>query len=377
MIVACPGCSARYQIEPDRLRPEGVRLRCTRCEAVFRVSPPPATATSGPPAVATPSAPAPTPAPQPEASKEPAPSLSPPMSRPAPPVAPSPPVDRERMVLIADPEVEQGKSTASALAQWGLQPTLVHDGVEAILAIQCEIVKRNESLRDINVVLVGAIHDRTRYRRPPEEIYGADAYIERQELPDSLRSILQGFGMLSSAPEPPPVSATAVTPSTPPVVAPTPVTAPPPAMEPAPPAPAPTPAPVPPPAMAPIVEAIPEPEIPAVPEIVESVGSVEPPVAMSTPESVAPSEPASGDPEIDEQIEQAERLARIVVSDIVLYSKDKFEAAVEAGNVLEAMQPEIAEGRSLFTARIDPSVQEIRDFLQEELLRVAAARGKP
>jgi CheY-like chemotaxis protein len=300
--------------------------------------------------------------------------------------------------LIADPEVEQGKSTASALAQWGLQPTLVHDGVEAILAIQrllpraividaalpkmfgfqiCEIVKRNESLRDIHVVLVGAIHDRTRYRRPPEEIYGADAYIERQELPDSLRPILQGFGILSSAPEPPPVSATAATPSTPPVVAPTPVTAPPPAMEPAPPAPAPTPAPVPPPAMAPIVEAIPEPEIPAVPEIVESVGSVEPPVAMPTPDSVAPPEPASGNPEIDEQIEQAERLARIVVSDIVLYSKDKFEAAVEAGNVLEAMQPEIAEGRSLFTARIDPSVQEIRDFLQEELLRVAAARGKP
>jgi CheY-like chemotaxis protein len=300
--------------------------------------------------------------------------------------------------LIADPEVEQGKSTASALAQWGLQPTLVHDGVEAILAIQrllpraividaalpkmfgfqiCEIVKRNESLRDIHVVLVGAIHDRTRYRRPPEEIYGADAYIERQELPDSLRPILQGFGILSSAPEPPPVSATAATPSTPPVVAPTPVTAPPPAMEPAPSAPAPTPAPVPPPAMAPVVEAIPEPEIPAVPEIVESVGSVEPPVAMPTPESVSPPEPASGNPEIDEQIEQAERLARIVVSDIVLYSKDKFEAAVEAGNVLEAMQPEIAEGRSLFTARIDPSVQEIRDFLQEELLRVAAARGKP
>jgi hypothetical protein len=129
--------------------------------------------------------------------------------------------------------------------------------------------------------------------------------------------------------------------------------------------------------MAPVVEAIPEPEIPAVPEIVESVGSVEPPVAMPTPDSVAPPEPASGNPEIDEQIEQAERLARIVVSDIVLYSKDKFEAAVEAGNVLEAMQPEIAEGRSLFTARIDPSVQEIRDFLQEELLRVAAARGKP
>jgi hypothetical protein len=66
-----------------------------------------------------------------------------------------------------------------------------------------------------------------------------------------------------------------------------------------------------------------------------------------------------------------------VVSDIVLYSSEKFEAAVRAGNVLEAMQPEIAEGRSLFAARVDPSIQEMRDFLTEELLRVAEASGKP
>ena len=283
------------------------------------------------------------------------------------------------MVLIADPEVEQGKSTASALAQWGLQPALVHDGVEAILAIQrllpraividaalpkmfgfqiCEIVKRNESLRDIHVVLVGAIHDRTRYRRPPGEIYGADAYIERQDLPESLRSILQGFGMLSSAPQSPvAIPAAAAIPSTPPVVAsaPTPVVA----------------------SDAPAVEEIPAAEIPAVPKVVEPVGSTEPPVAQQAPESVTPPAPASEDPGIDEKVEQAERLARIVVSDIVLYSKEKFEAAVQAGNVLEAMQPEIAEGRSLFAARVDASIQEMRDFLTEELLRVAEARGKP
>ncbi|HEX9814096.1 MAG TPA: hypothetical protein VGB31_04010 [Myxococcota bacterium] len=238
------------------------------------------------------------------------------------------------MVLIADPEIEQGKSTASALARWGLQPALVHDGVEAILAIQrllpraividaalpkmfgfqiCEIVKRNESLRNIKVVLVGAIHDRARYRRPPEEIYGADAYIERQELPDSLRSILQGFGMLVSVAQEPPVSAAAATPLAPPVPA---------------------------------------------------------PASAVTPA------PTAADPGIREKIEQAERLARIVVSDIVLYSKEKFEAAVQAGNVLEAMQPEIAEGRSLFTARVEPAIQEMRDFLADELLRVATLRGK-
>jgi len=277
------------------------------------------------------------------------------------------------MVLIADPEVEQGKSTASALAQWGLQPALVHDGVEAILAIQrllpraivldaalpkmfgfqiCEIVKRNESLRDIHVVLVGAIHDRTRYRRPPEEIYGADAYIERQDLPESLRSILQEFGMLSSTSQAPVVPTAAAIPLTPPVVASAPTSA-------------------------PAAEEMPAAAIPAAPKVVEPVGSTEPPATQQTLESVAPPAPISEDPGIAEKVEQAERLARIVVSDIVLYSKEKFEAAVQAGNVLEAMQPEIAEGRSLFTARVDASIQEMRDFLTEELLRVAEARGKP
>ncbi|MBW2716088.1 MAG: zinc-ribbon domain-containing protein [Deltaproteobacteria bacterium] len=409
MIVACPGCKARYEIEPERLRPEGIRMRCSRCEAVFRVSHPPATAESAgasPPATTPPVA-----MPQPEAAGVPAPSLPPPMSSPAPPSAPSAPIQGERLVLIADPEIEQGKSTASALAQWGLQPALVHDGVEAILAIQrllpraividaalpkmfgfqiCEIVKRNESLRDIHVVLVGAIHDRSRYRRQPEEIYGADAYIERQDLPESLRPILEGFGMLSSADPPPLAPAAASIPPAPPVAAPALTTVPaavaipevevpaaaaippaPPVAAPAPPVAAPA------PTMAPAAEAFAKAEAPTTPETVESIGPTAPPAPQQTPKSVAPASPTAEDAGVAEQIEQAERLARIVVSDIVLYSNEKFEAAVQAGKVLEAMQSEIAEGRSLFAARVDPSIQEMRDFLSEELLRVAEAKGKP
>ena len=165
--------------------------------------------------------------------------------------------------------------------------------------------------------------------------------------------------MLPAAAQRPTAAAAAATPPATPVPAPAPVMTPPPVTAPAPPpamapaAPAPTPAPVAPPLTAPVVEAIPE------------------------PETVAHPEPDSAGPKVDGRVEQAERLARIVVSDIVLYSKEKFEAAVAAGNVLEAMQPELAEGRSLFAARVDPAIQEMRDFLQEELLRVAAARGKP
>ena len=40
MIAACPKCAARYRIERERLEAGAVRLRCARCEAVFRVRPP-------------------------------------------------------------------------------------------------------------------------------------------------------------------------------------------------------------------------------------------------------------------------------------------------------------------------------------------------
>ena len=124
--------------------------------------------------------------------------------------------DPHKRVLIAHPEVEAGKAGRRRARELGLSPLLVHDGVEAMLQIQrtlprvvvldaalpkmfgfqiCEIMKRNEQLRAIPVVLIGAIHDQDRYRRPPEELYGADAYVERHQLPDALAELLARFGI--------------------------------------------------------------------------------------------------------------------------------------------------------------------------------------
>lgn len=354
MIAACPKCSARYRIEKGRLRPEGARLRCSRCEAVFRVRPPEAESASAPPV------------PQPKTSPPPvsgegareqpvaaragvSPTGTPGVAtqgsaRPGSHIdisaddgPPAPAADRERLVLIADPMIEEGKATASTLAAWGLQPILVHDGVEAILTIQrtlprsavidaalpkmygfqiCELLKRNESLRHINVVLVGAIHDRNRYRRSPTELYGADAYLERPQLPDALWPILHGFGM--------PLAGG-------------------------------TPAPEPAPAAPPRPSAAPEAPTPE-------------------PKTIPAPTPAVGDATLGAEFAKAERLARIIVSDIVLYNQEKFDAAVEADNVLAAMDSELEEGRGLFAQRIDARVRESKDFLNEEMLRVARMR---
>jgi len=353
MIAACPTCGARYRIDVSKLRPEGARLRCARCEAVFRVRPPAepelprATAAPAPPPAMTfddgdapvaprsraPSAPVAAPA---RASVQPEPTA---------PAAPrSAPRDRERLVLVADSQPDSGKALVATLASWGCETLLVHDGVEAILNVQrslprvvvldaalpkmfgfqvCELMKRNESLRGIQVVLVGAIHDQQRYRRPAGDLYGADVYVERHELPGALAPLLEGFGieLRGSAPQ----------------------------------APARSPEPLPP-------AAEPLPRRAAPPERPQSA-----PPRAATPR-------ASADP-LDDARAQAERLARIIVSDIVLYNASKFEAGVRSGDVIAALDAELDEGRSLFAARIDPRVGTADEFLQRELLRVARARG--
>jgi CheY-like chemotaxis protein len=206
----------------------------------------------------------------------------------------------------------------------------------------CELLKRNESLRDINVVLVGAIHDHNRYRRSPTELYGADAYLELPQLPDALWPILHGFGMPlaggTPAPAPPGESAVAFEEPSAPPAAPEAVAAPEPAPE--------------------LPPAVP---VPATPP-------------TAAPPPAVPAAAAAADPALDAEIAKAERLARIVVSDIILYNQEKFEAAIQADNVLTAMDAELGEGRTLFAQRIDARVRESRDFLTEELLRVAGMR---
>jgi CheY-like chemotaxis protein len=275
----------------------------------------------------------------PLASPTPTEPASPPTPTPASPVRAgstlsdqSASIDRTKLVLIADSDIEAGKRLAGSVASWGLHPILVHDGVEAMLMIQrmlpatvvldaalpkmfgfqiCEVIKRNESLRDTHVVLIDAVHDRDRYRRPPTEIYGADVYVERSDLSASLIPALRRFGLAVAAPPPPAVQ----------------------------------------PALA----------VPVTPEVVPVAGA---------PQAASPT--VDG---LDDERAKAERLARIIVSDIVLYNSAEFEAAVDAGNVLVALGGVLEEGRALFRQRIDERVRAGRSYIEQELLRVAAERA--
>ena len=166
------------------------------------------------------------------------------------------------------------------------------------------------------MVLVGSIHHPDRYRRPPEELYGADAYVEEPDLPDGLL---------------PALAATAASD-----------------------------------VRAPRARG-PRRRAPRA-----GPRRRRPPPGPSRGPRRAPRRVDDG---LGEQRDKAERLARIIVSDIVLYNEEKFAAALRAGNVLEALTPDLAEGRALFRERIDERVRAEKDHLAEELLRVARARG--
>lgn len=336
MIAACPQCGARYRIERERLPAQGARLRCSRCEAIFRVN-----------------------APREEPAAEPLRETQ--AAESAVARGPGPELPR-RIVLVADPDIEAGKLLAATLAGWGVDPVLVHDGVEAILSIQrtlpslvvleaslpkmfgfqvCELMKRNEQLRTIPVVLVGSIHHRERYRRQAAETYGADAYFERPALGESLRAMLRERGILA-----------AEAPSTRTLMREA-------ALRPVP---ARMPSPVP--------TAERTPKAPAPPER-RSLEQLPAPPKPPTPAAPAP----VLDPELAADVARAERLARIIVSDIVLYNPERFEAALRSGDVVEAMATEMEEGRTHFRERIAERIRERKDFLGEELRRVARLRG--
>lgn len=50
----------------------------------------------------------------------------------------------------------------------------------------CEKIKHDPELKDTKVILVASIYDRTRYKRKPQNLYGADDYIEKHHIPDDL-----------------------------------------------------------------------------------------------------------------------------------------------------------------------------------------------
>jgi hypothetical protein len=75
--------------------------------------------------------------------------------------------------------------------------------------------------------------------------------------------------------------------------------------------------------------------------------------------------PAPSAPELSDAHKKAKRLARIIVSDIVLYNQPKVEEGVRNGTFYDLLSDDIREGRALYERRVTEEIRNETSYLEE------------
>jgi predicted Zn finger-like uncharacterized protein len=347
MIVSCE-CGAKLKIDDAKISGKGMKVRCPRCGNVIPVHKP-----SSLPSM---------------------PSLKTAASTPAPASF------SDALVLVAHDSDVVRKTVTDFLSEAGFRVDTAADGVEALRkAIEkrpqgmvldvglpgiygfelCERLKGNPETVSTKIVLLSSVYDMRRYKRTPTNLYGADDYIEKHHIPDSLVSKLRKLifpeqyesglpGTKEHAPHDLPEMSR------------------PPAREfessllgaqhsaqtdrPAPDA-------VPPRSAAPR---------PASTDGQE--GSALFPETLSLDASIFQKEECDI-PRVDEAdpqaVEKARRFARIIVSDIALYNQEAVIEGLRNGTFYEILQRDVDEGRELYEGRVPGLIRAGKDYYQE------------
>ncbi len=73
--------------------------------------------------------------------------------------------------------------------------------------------------------------------------------------------------------------------------------------------------------------------------------------------------------------QRAERLARAIVSDVMLYNTERVRAGLEADDLFDRLRREIDEARSFFERRVDPEVAAKSNVFDRALVDVLVFRS--
>jgi predicted Zn finger-like uncharacterized protein len=355
MLIVCPNCKKRFDIDPGTLG-EAKKLRCSSCKAVFRLVRKAAGEAPPPPAAAAPISAAAAP-------------LRAPTAGPLDTAAGAVKVvvanesaafcEAVRKVLATEPfeifACNDGKVALETVQQVRPQLLLLDVALPTMFGFEvCERVRQDPELSGVRIVLIASIYDKTRYKRSPNSLYGADDYIEKHHIPDALIPML--YRLAGGAPAATAASASdlaaqeevrseirdveeretsAAQPADPfsaleqaGVL--TELTA---------------------PAAAPVQSAA-------------ARGAANPPATTPAAEE-APAPAVQLPVELSEPETKARRLARIIVSDIVLYNQGKVEQGVREGNFYDLLADDIREGERLYRQRVSDLVRESTTFLQD------------
>jgi DNA-binding response OmpR family regulator len=236
-------------------------------------------------------------------------------------------------VLVASDGGEVGGIITEVLLAGGYAPRLVPDGAEAWQQIQewqpratvldvglpgipvfeiCDRVRQDSRYSDLAIILLASVYEHTRYKRSPTSLYGADDYIEKHHLRDSLvdkvARHIAGRETSVTSPSPP-------------------------ARE---------------------EENRGERRIPTPEEAQKDEQTLVREEKFGSAGSVA-----------DPRHEKLKRFARIIVSDIALYNQEAIEEGIRKGNLATLLGNEIKEGRRLYRTRLSSEAGVEKDYFRQ------------
>jgi CheY-like chemotaxis protein len=114
-----------------------------------------------------------------------------------------------------------------------------------------------------------------------------------------------------------------------------------------------------------------EEQIPAQ-ELRQILGKLFPDIAALPHEQIEP-----------EEYDEARRLARLILSDIVIYNTEKVDRGIRDGSFFDALASEIAEGKEYYESRVPAKVRQKTDFFNDtieqfvEMKRAELRRSEP
>jgi CheY-like chemotaxis protein len=262
--------------------------------------------------------------------------------------APAWQLNRQKIVVAHDGESVR-VLIKGLLDEAGYETITASEGIEAMIAIErekpfmvildvalpriygfeiCDRLKNNAESKDIKIILIASIYDKTRYKREPMSLYGADDYIEKHHIQDCIVDKVRRVSNLHDVPgfkstareeefcSPPPSE-----------------------------------------------------EVPVRMKQAEEMRTEEmrvapAPTPATPPPAAEPQPTVSADPQL---VEAARRFSRIIFSDIALYNQAAIEEGVRNGNLRELLAAELKEGRDLYNGRVSEEVRATMDYFDDEL----------
>lgn len=73
--------------------------------------------------------------------------------------------------------------------------------------------------------------------------------------------------------------------------------------------------------------------------------------------------------------EAAMRLARTIISDIVLYNKEKVKEGIKNDNIFELLEKELKEGLDLYASRVEPDFAKKTNYYNKAVVDILIKRS--